>query len=208
MRGPCQLGRGGRAALYPRPARVRRKAENTLRGPCHKKASGSGIRFLKLFHSHIPFFNPLYPFLLCQPYLPYIISDPLLFISAACFPFFNPLHPFLLCQPYLFIYYIGSSPFYTGRVFSFYISPHPLFHIVSLPSPWAESVSIEQIVSLVKLLICPVCTYFFQIVPIYKLSFSQKINFFDSVYCIILLIKSYSRGERPAQEIRPSGKSF
>ena len=30
-------GRGGHAALYPRPARVHRKAENTLHGPCHKK---------------------------------------------------------------------------------------------------------------------------------------------------------------------------
>ena len=148
---------------------VRRKY--SLHGPCHKKASGSGIRFLKLFHPHILFFNPLHPFLLYQPYLPYILSDPLLFIPAASFPFI--FHRALSFISFRFLH------------------------------PGTESVIFEQLVSLAKPNICPVCTYFFQIVPIYKLSFSQKINFFDSIYCIILVIKSYSRGERPAQESVP-----
>ena len=117
------------------------------------------------------FYISLHPFLLYQPYLPYILSDPLLFIPAASFPFI--FHRALSFISFRFLH------------------------------PGTESVIFEQLVSLIKLNICPVCTCFFQIVPIYKLSFSQKINFFDSIYCIILVIKSYSRGERPAQESVP-----
>ena len=182
---------------------VRRKY--SLHGPCHKKASGSGIRFLKLFHPHILFFNPLHPFLLYQPYLPYILSDPLLFIPAASFPFifYISLHLFLLCQPYL--PYILSDPLLLIPAASFPFIFHRALSFISFRflHPGTESVIFEQLVSLAKPNICPVCTYFFQIVPIYKLSFSQKINFFDSIYCIILVIKSYSRGERPAQESVP-----